>query len=167
MKGQQAYEHAYAHADTTPDGGRAYGSMLELVAAAIDFDPETERIGKARRIIASRMKPGGTRAEGTVVLPGLETYGYEPHRLIADDEGSVIENRHATVRHKQAEADRAEKALDRAQTRADRERWEADIFQPWAESELAAGRNPAEITWDNCLRETGHYKDEASEDEAA
>ena len=79
----------------------------------------------------------------------------------------MIENQHATLRFKQAEADRAEAALDRAQARADRERWEVDIFRPWAESELAAGRDPSEITWANCLRETGHYKDEAPEDEDA
>jgi hypothetical protein len=38
---------------------------------------------------------------------------------------------------------------------ADRKRREYEHFEKWAEAEEKKGRNPLELTWGNCVRETG------------
>ncbi|HET8683102.1 MAG TPA: hypothetical protein VFM54_14715 [Micromonosporaceae bacterium] len=159
MNGDEAYEFAWENAPRNRDDSRHYDAMVELVAEQVDFDVAEARRGLARRIIARRMRPGQTAAAGSVVLAGLEHYAYEPHRLIADDEGNVVENRHARAKHKQAEAQRAARARQRAEDRESRERAEADHLTAWTQELAAAGRDPAEAVWDTCVRETGLWKD--------
>lgn len=159
MKSDDAYAYAWEHADRNPDGSIIEASLVHLLAASIDFDVDKERRGHAQRIVARRKRPGQTSAEGAIVLPGLEPYAYEPHRLLADDKGNVIENAEAVIQFKTAEAKRAQAAAQAAAERASREQNEAGHFAVWTAEQYAAGRNPAEITWDTCVRETGLWKD--------
>lgn len=164
MNGDQAYAFALANAERNTDGSIVERSLVEIVARAVDFDEEKERLGQAQRIVARRKRPGQTVAAGAVVFPGLEHYAYEPHRLVADDDGNVVENRQARHRHKEAEARRADLAAQKAHDRWEMEQLEADHFAAWEKAELAKGRDPQELTWDACVRETGLWKDEAVED---
>lgn len=159
MKSDAAYDWAWRNASRNPDGSIVEGSLVDLVASSIDFDEAKERRGLAQRIIARRKRPGQTAAEGAVVFPGMEPYAYEPHRLIADDEGNLIENRDAKVRFKAAEALRAQEAAQKAMDRAAQEQREAGFFATWVAEQLEAGRDKSEITWETCVRETGLWKD--------
>jgi hypothetical protein len=163
VNGDQAYAFAFANAERNTAGDVVERSLVELVAHAIDFDAEKERLGKAQRIVAHRKRPGQTEPEGKVVIPGLEPYAYEPHRLVADDEGNLVENQHARTVHKQAEARRARDAAVRATSRAVREEIEAEQITEWTEAEQAKGRDQRALTWDACLRETSLWKDEEAE----
>lgn len=170
MKNRDAYAFAFENAKRNPDGSRIEGDLVEIVASQIDFDEAEERRGKARRIIANRKRPGTTAPEGAVVLPGMEPHAYEPHRLLADDDGNVIENRLARLKFKVAEARRAQDDLQKAMARAAREQNESSYFAPWAADQLEAGRDPREVTWDTCVHETGLWKEadvepESDEDE--
>lgn len=159
MKPDAAYAHAWEHADRNPDGSVVEKSLVDLLADSIDFDEAKERRGHAQRMVARRKRPGQTAAEGAVVFPGLEPYAYEPDRLLADHEGNLIENRDARMKFKAAEAGRSQEAVQKAVDRATRDQQEAGHFATWADEQYAAGRNPAEITWDTCVRETGLWKE--------
>ena len=166
MKSDDAYAYAWEHADRNPDGSIIESSLVDLLAASIDFDVAKERRGYAQRVVARRKRPGQTAPEGAIVLPGLEPYTYEPDRLLADDGGNLIENQHARIKYKAAEAKRAQRSALKAAARAAREQNEAGWFATWADEQYAAGRDPAEITWDTCVRETGLWKDAEVEPEA-
>lgn len=159
MNNRDAYRFAYTNARRNPDGSVVEEDLVKLVQAAVDFDAEAAKLGFAQRIVAARKRPGATAPEGAVVFAGMELYSYEPHRLLADDTGNVIENQHARVKFKAAEAKRAQDDAQRATDRATREQNEAGHFAVWAADELAKGRPLTEVTWDTCIRETGLWKD--------
>lgn len=167
MNGEQAYTFAYATAERNAAGDIVEKSLVELVAHAIDFDADKERLGKAQRIVAHRKRPGQTSPDGVVVIPGLEPYAYEPHRLIADAAGNLVENQHARQVHKQAEAGRARDAARAAQDRAEREQIEATQITEWTAAEQAKGRDPLALIWGACVAETGLWKDEDADGVAA
>jgi hypothetical protein len=155
MNGEQAYRFALANAVRDADGNVDEKSLVDIVAHAIDFDPDKERLGLAQRVVSSRKRPGQTSAAGKVCLPGLEPYGYEPDRLIADGNGNVIENWRATEKHKRAEAARSRMAWERASERAAQDRVEAELIAEWATAEQEKGRDPHELIWGTCVRESG------------
>lgn len=159
MKAADAYDFAWTNARRNPDGSVIESSVVDILADSIDFDADEARRGKAQRILARRKRPGQTAPEGAVVFPDMEHYAYEPRRVLADDKGNVIENADASIRFKTAEARRAQQGAQAASARATREQNEAGWFAEWAAEQLAGGRNPKEVTWDNCLRETGLWKD--------
>lgn len=166
MKTDEAYTYAWEHADRNPDGSRVETSMVDLIAANIDYDVDAAKRGLAQRIVARRKRPGQTAPEGAVVFPGMEHYAYEPQRLLADDAGNVVENQHAQIRFKTAEARRAQQDAQKATARAAREQNEAGHFAVWTAEQLAAGRDRSEITWDTCVRETGLWKDAPADEPA-
>lgn len=162
MNGDRAYELAYQQAERTTDGDVVGESLVRLVAELADFDPDEQRMNHARRIVARRKRPGQTVPDGVVAIPGLEKFAYEPHRLIADDAGNVIENRHAKTRHKLAEARRAREAAKAADERADQAAREAAHLGEWTEAEKLRGREPEALVWDTCVRETGLLIEDAA-----
>jgi len=155
MNGEHAYRFALANALRNPDGTIVESSLVDIVAHAIDFDPEKERRGLAQRIVSARKRPGLTAPAGKVALPGLGSREYEPDRLVADDDGNVIENSRATVRHKKAEARRSATNADRAVERAEQDQAEAQLMEAWTAEQRRAGRNPDELTFGVCLAESG------------
>ena len=159
MNTADAYDYAWTNARRNADGSVVEGDLVELIAAAVDFDVEQAKRGLAQRIVARRKRPGQTAADGSVVFPGMEHYAYEPHRLVADDAGNVTENSGASVKFKAAESNRAQDDLKKAAERASREQNELGHFAVWTAEQYAAGRDPREITWDTCVRESGLWKD--------
>jgi hypothetical protein len=162
MNGEQAYRFALANAARDTEGNADEKALVDIVAHVIDFDPEKERLGLAQRIVSARKKPGQTASSGKVCLPGLEEYEYEPDRLIADGEGNVIENWRATEKHKRAEAFRSQMAMERAQDRAAQDEAEAHLIAEWATAEREKGRDPHELIWGTCVRESGLLDGEAA-----
>lgn len=163
MNGEQAYKFGLANARRDAAGNVDEKDLVEIVARAVDFDEDKERLGLAQRIVSRRKRPGQTEAAGKVCLPGLEEYAYEPDRLIADGHGNVIENSRATVAHKRAEAVRSSLAAERAEERHQQDQAEADELAEWVKAEQAKGRDPHELTWGACVRERGFLAGEESE----
>ena len=95
-------------------------------------------------------------AGGKVSMPNEESstlVDYDPQRLVSNGNGRIIENELAPVDFKVAEAARAQKGKDKrwaAQLAA-----EAELHQRWATAERAKGRPERELTFGNCVRETG------------
>lgn len=165
MNNKDAYEFAWTHAARNEDGSVVEESLVDLIVAAVDFDVDKAKRGLAQRILARRKRPGQTAPEGAVVFNGMEHYAYEPHRLLSDDKGNVIENAEAVIQFKTAEARRAQADAQAAAARASREQNEAGHFAVWTAEQYAKGRDKSEITWDTCVRETGLWKDVDAEPE--
>lgn len=155
MNGERAYELAYKYAQHTTDGAVVEDSLVKLVAQLVDFDVDEQKLNLARRIVARRKRPGQTPGDGVLAIPGLEKFAYEPHRLIADDAGNVIENQHAKTVHKAAEARRAREAAKSADERAELAAREAAYLDEWTEAQKREGRDPAALVWGACVREAG------------
>lgn len=159
MNGEAAYRFGLANAERNSDGTIVEKSLVEIVAHAIDFDPEQQRLGLAQRIVSRRKKPGMTAPAGKVTLPGLGLREYEPERLVADDDGNLIENARATVQHKKAEARRSALNADRATERAEQDKAEADLIDTWTKEQRQAGRDERELTFGVCVAEMGLLDD--------
>jgi hypothetical protein len=92
-----------------------------------------------------------------------DNYKYEPNRMVRDGNGSVIENKHATLAFKEGEAATARQTAARttgpkaaeAHAWADLLTVEAEYHRQWVEQELAQGRPEHELTWGACVQETG------------
>ncbi len=159
MNNRDAYEFAWKHAARNEDGSVVEESLVDYIAANVNFDADKAKRGLAQRILAARKRPGQTAPEGAVVFSGMEHYAYEPHRLLSDDKGNVIENAESVIQFKAAEAKRAQADAQAAVARASREQNEAGHFAVWVAEQHANGRDKSEITWDTCIRETGLWKD--------
>lgn len=159
MNNRDAYEYAWKHAARNEDGSVVEESLVDLIVAAVDFDAAKAKRGLAQRILAARKRPGQTAPAGAVVFSGMEHYAYEPHRLLSDNKGNVIENADAVIQFKAAEAKRAQADAQAAVDRASREQNEAGHFAVWTAEQHAQGRDRSEINWDTCIRETGLWKD--------
>lgn len=155
MNGEQAYQFALANAQRNSDGTVVEKSLVDMVAHAIDFDAEKERLGLAQRIVSARKKPGMTAPAGKVALPGLGVREYEPQRLVADDDGNLIENALAAPRHKRGEARRSALNAERARERAEQDEVEAHLIETWAAEQGATGRDPRELNFGTCVAELG------------
>jgi hypothetical protein len=159
VNGEAAFRFGLANADRNTDGTIVEKSLVEIVARAIDFDPEEQRLGLARRVVSARKKPGMTAPAGKVALPGLGLREYEPERLVADDGGNLIENSRATVQHKKAEARRSASNADRAVERAEQDQAEAELIDAWAKEQRQAGRDERELVFGACVSELGLLDD--------
>jgi hypothetical protein len=156
---QEAVEKALAELPRNADGSIDEKDLIDRVAELLDFDEDTERHAKAVRAVARRRRPGSSEPDGQIALPGLEPYAYEPARLIADNEGRVIEQAQARPAYKAAEASRAENNARRARLWADRKTMEHRDYAQWTIEQLEAGRDPREITYDAFVREAGIWRD--------
>lgn len=91
----------------------------------------------------------------------MEPYGYEPRRLVADNDGHVIEQAKAKLRYKAAEAERAREAARRQTAWADRKSTEEAHMGQWAYEQLTSGRPEAELVFGAFVHEAGLWLDQA------
>jgi hypothetical protein len=155
-------EAIYAKAESivprAPDRSMAEANLENAIADLIEIDVDKERHSRAKEIIAGRARPGATIAEGQLMLPGLDEYDWEPNRLVRDDQGRVIENRNAPITFKAAESKRARDHARDAAVQADRKSEETERFAAWATQQALKGRPALDLTWGNCVRESGFLK---------
>lgn len=157
MKPRNAVEAAKKSVPKNDDGGYDEKALIDEVTPLIDFDADQERWNKAKKAVDALKKPGSTESDGVTCLPGLDAYAWEPQRLIADDQGHLIEQAKARPHYKDAEAKRAREVAKRQAVWADRKTTESTEFAAWAIRELARGRKATEILFDTFLRESGYW----------
>lgn len=155
MKESEAVDTALQALTRNEDGSVDEKTLIDEVAQLIDFDEAQERLNKATRAVNRRRKPRATEPEGQLTLPGMEPYGYEPNRLIADNDGHIVEQSLARPNYKQAEAERARTAARRQAIWADRKTTEFAAYAAWAIEQLGQGRRGADITFGIFVRESG------------
>lgn len=157
MKDNDAYQKALQDTERDTEGGIDEKTLIDDIAELVDFDEAEERHKKATRIVRAQRKPGSTDPDGQISLPGFEDYAYEPERLIADDDGHVIEQAKAPVKYKQAQAERTRDTARRWGESADRAQKESADFASWVIEGFKAGRKPADLIFDHFVRETGMW----------
>lgn len=154
MKTEDAVDQALDTVPRNEDGSVDEKKLIDEIAELIDFDAEQERRNKATRALDRRKKPGSSQPNGQIMIPGFSAYGYEPDRLVADNEGRIVEQAKARPSYKEAEAARAREAARRQQVWADRKTEESARFADWALQQLQAGRDIASIIFDAFVRAT-------------
>lgn len=159
MKEDQAVDAALESLPRNEDGSVDEKALIDAVAKLIEFDEAQERINKATRAVKRRRKPGSSAPEGQIAIPGMDAYGYEPERLVADNEGHVVEQRVSRPHFKRAEAERAREAARRHQVWANRKTEESEAFAAWAIEQLGQGRRADAINFDIFLKDAGYWKD--------
>lgn len=132
--------------------------LLETVKDMIVIDVDAERERRAKEIINSKTKPNSTREDGQLCLPGLNlTYGYEPERLIRDEDGNIIEQAKAPVNFKVADSKRAQKHAEESAYHARIKTQEMTVHVSWAMEQLANGRRDR-LTFGDFVKETGIWR---------
>lgn len=165
MKDHEAYAKALQNIPREPDGGIDEKALIEEIAHLVDFDEDEERRKHALRVVRGRRKPGTTEAVGQLSIEGFDAFAYEPERLIADNDGHVIEQGKAPVRYKQAQAERTRETASRWIRFADRAQKETADFAQWVIEGYQTGRDTASMTFDHFVREAGLWSEEAAEPE--
>lgn len=134
--------------------------LEQVLASLIEIDTNKEKLRRAKDIIANQKKHGSIDpATATqLVLPLGDSYAYEPDRLVSDGAGRIIENCKATIRFKQADARRSREKVAEQQIWASRKTEESEIFSAWATEQALKGRPALDLTWGNCVAETGLLK---------
>jgi len=152
------YSAAKAKVKPNPDKSVLEASVhVELTKLILgDLDPHQMAEAKASAIIEALTKQPDDDGGGAHQLNLFgDTYSYNPMRLIKDDDGNIIEEEHATVSFKVAELARASANANRIVMWNNRKAQQLRHFQRWATTEAAKDRKAAELTWGNCIRETG------------
>jgi hypothetical protein len=157
---QSIYDRATADLTRYPEG-YVKDQVLVAIAGMMRVTEEEARLSKAKRIVEFLSKPIGEDDEDDeygeqqyeLELAG-HVYPYDPHRLV-DASGYVVENKNAMAIARLAESERARVNAERAQTWANRRAREAELQAKWALEQASKGRPALELTWDNCVRETG------------
>jgi molecular chaperone GrpE (heat shock protein) len=148
-----ALEAALLAAPRDDDGNVDVDVLIKMIADVLD-DPDVEavKLAAAKQIVKQRQSPGSTEADGVLQL--FDTYPYEPSRLVADDQGHVIEQDLAKPTAKQAEARRAQRNAENVQRHARRKVEEASRYSDWMSEELRSGAPWASITFGRFVRDT-------------
>jgi hypothetical protein len=153
VKPEDAVDQALRTIKRNEDGSADEKKLIDEIVELLDFDEQQERRNKATRALNQRKKPGASEPDGQITIPGLGTYGYEPDRLVADNDDHIVEQAKARPNFKEAEAARARKNARRQQIWADRKTEESALYAEWSLKELASGRDLAEITFDAFVRD--------------
>lgn len=130
-----------------------------LVSLLPDIDQEKAKRKRAKEIIDSLTRPGGTKPDDEFQLAlALDAYDYEPMRLVRDDDGKLVENRFSTPHFKLAEKKRARAEANKMHTWAGRKETEYEALSQWAIDQALKGRPALDLTWENCIKESGYLK---------
>lgn len=154
----ETINRAKAMMTPNPDGGYAEDVLLDKLVEIMPFDVDKARKKQAQALIDAVTRPGGTEANGQIALPGFDAIDYEPGRLIRDNARNLYECDRAPLTAIMAEASRARDHANATLHWSNIKATEAEIFAAWVVEELTKGRPAAELTWGNCLRETGHWR---------
>lgn len=159
MNEQEAYAWALAHPDLgrNDDGTFDEKVALDLMVSQLSIDVGKATRAKAKRFLDRQRRPGwaqADKAEGQLNL--FDTYAYEPERLVATDDHTLVEQRRALPQHTAAQAQRVREKANELGRWADRRQTEAAGHAQWALTEVAAGRlTPNQAWFDTWVRSTG------------
>jgi len=126
------------------------------------FDLDAEVAALAKKIIDERCKTGLCDPSGQLRFADFADYGYEPNRMIKNDELSqIIEQEASPVDFKFADASRSTKHAVKAQESAARKQHEAQEMAKWVLKEQKTGRPQNQLTFGNFIREAGIWDETA------
>lgn len=159
MRAQADYDRAIKDLTRKPNGMFDEAELLtamEQFSAEVDVDAVRRKEAKAKLDLLARPESASDADElgADQLVLFNDSYPFGPQRLIrCGDE--IVENVLAPLLAKEADLDRARVNRQRAQVWEDRKSVEVTHFRRWADSERDKGRSALDLTWGNCVRETG------------
>lgn len=156
---QQLVETARSGLTKRPDGSVSEKELRTALALLLPPpDPTAEAQKRAQQIIDSLSKQVGEDAD-EIVSTQLnlfgDSYGHDLKRLVKDLDGNIIEHGAATLKFAEAELTRSSQHTARVTNWNTRKGQQVIHFKAWTDAQLARGRDPKQLTWGNCVRETG------------
>lgn len=139
------------------DGGFIRDDLLVALKSLIIIDVEAAKDREARAIFDQETRKGTTDVTGNLWLDGMNPYGYEPDRLVQDDDGHVIEQDKALISYKFAEDRRSAKHVKEVVEWNHRTHTETLLFGQWVFEQQQKGRFE-DLTFGNFVRETGLFR---------
>jgi len=158
---QQIVDEAARGLPRNPDGslieGHLRAALARILREKVNLDVIADQ--RAAAVIDTLTKQAGEdddEASDALQLSLFgESYGYNPQRLIKDSDGNIVEEDRATLPFILAELSRSSEHVRRASLWNSRKARKAEHFQKWVAGELNRGRTAIDLTWGNCIRETG------------
>jgi hypothetical protein len=161
-RNQALYDRAIKGLQRKPTGGfddiELHDALARLLRERID--PDMIASQRAAAVIEGLSRVPGSDddddgAGGQQLNLFGDQYGYNPLRLIKGPDNTIIEEERATLPFMLADLVRSTENARRAMVWNSRKAQQAQHFQKWAREQADAGRPDTEITWGNCVRETG------------
>lgn len=143
------------------DGGFDEEELLQKMIAVAPLDIDDAQRRHAKTIIDSATRPGGITVDGQLCLPGFDPRDFEPNLLVRDNDGHIYENHRKVLGATVATAQRARRHVNDAVAESNIKSAEADWHGAWVVEQLSKGRPAHELTWGNCVRETGLWRSES------
>lgn len=138
-----------------PDGSYDEKQLTATLVSLLpepDIDSIKER--EAKEILDQEAKAGNTPSSGQMVFEGFPPRDYEPERMIRDDDGHIIENRHSTPHFKGAHLRRSQKKHAEHGAQLDFDTAEYMAFTEWRSEQLFLGRRER-LEFQDFLEESG------------
>jgi hypothetical protein len=162
---RELYKEAKAKVKPNENRSVVESQILDVLTAKLleSQDPQIAARRDAIKLIDNLTKHPGESEDDDDDGPQLklslpkhnDTYSYDPERLIKDSVGNIIEEKDAPFDFKVAEMARSGENLHRASTWHTRKTRQVAHFQEWMAKQIEAGRPLRELTWGNCIKETG------------
>ena len=162
MRGPELLRETLAEIERNFDDGMDVPELERALADKHIVDRQSAALDWAKGVIKRAKTPGQTEISGQLAFEGMPPYGYEPNRLVADDDKHIIENAKATPVFKAAEAHRKRVAAERTLTQAQRREKEIERFNLWASRQLLAGTPESEITFGNFVKSAGVWSEDTA-----
>lgn len=159
LRAAARYEAATAKLKPAEDGSYDQDEVAEKMADMVAIDTRAMQLRQAMQDL--RLLRGDDDDECGEPSAQLNLFGegrlvdYDPFRLVLGPRNRVIVHYMAPLEYKEEERNRATLNRERAEAKEVRKAREVQIFAAWAGSQVVLGRNPLELIWGNCVRETG------------
>lgn len=158
LRALERYTRATAKLKPAEDGSYDVDEVTEAMADDVAIDVRNMQLRQAKLDLQLLRKdddddePSASQlnlfGEGRLV-------DYDPDRLVLGSNNRIVLHHMAPLEYKVAERDRATENLERARDKEARKQREVAIFSRWSSEQMAGGRNYRDLTWGNCVRETG------------
>lgn len=132
MINDETFDKVLASIDRNDDGSVDEKKLLDALAEEVTIDLAAVRQREARQALDRRRRDGGTRAEGTLLLPFEDPSPWEPKKLVLSEDGAVIELEKAPPAYLFDSARRKRKNANAATHKANRAQTQAEEFGKWA-----------------------------------
>ena len=158
-RAQRRYDLAAATLTPLADGSFDKAELVKEMGKHIPIDVEAMQRQRAEQdleLLERDDLPDDDGPPMQFTLPGInESMDWLPKRLILGPDNTVIEADLAPTAYVEAEAKRAIENANRTRAKAKRKEVCPKVMRRWATAERRRGRPILELTWGNCLRETG------------
>lgn len=159
-RAQARYDIAIRQLEPAEDQSYDMDEVAEKIADQISIDARVMQLRQAKQDLALlRREEDDDESDGPQLRLNLFGEGrlvdYDPFRLVLGPRNRVVTHHLAPLEYKVEERNRAKLNRELAQAKEAIKAREVDIFAAWSSEQIGQGRDPQDLIWGNCVRETG------------